>query len=527
MEIESSNLNWYLSLKRNQILDHTTSALLTFQSSDQSKLRALRQLSSFLKLTNASLDFVQFNTVFKLLVRFQVLNRENNIFPPEITRCASLLSRSLPLDDLTEQVMSLLEKDSSVDSLISLSTTLNLFENLTRENCSVVNNLTKILQTTLSTFVKLETRFYDNPFQLTRNAFLILFNFTSRKIKLEFDDFYLKMICKVLVMLKTSFSKNEIFTNQEFESLISNFAERMNLTGEQFLQSTVGLFTNDFVVSKEYEKWNEFSSTRKQFMGLVLNFPQIALLNLHSVLIIIEYCTNVENDPQTRFDALEALEAITHFESNQSHSENIRGCTKLILVNIVKKSLTWKVGKPNLKIRKAAMVCGVKFLRNGLFDELETSLIFSQLIPLIKSCLGDDHDAELRLMSLDFCQLIFWRLRTVLMHNDVLDIYASILERFDDAQDEIRVKAAEVFGTLYECNFCEFSKSLIEYILKVFFVHFDDSNELLQIQILKSLVSMAGKIGNSTLLETAKTYMEKFRHPDYCLKLIRILEEKS
>ena len=526
MEIEESNLIWFLNLKKDQILAHISSSLVNFQSSEQSKLKALRQLSSYLYLINGKLEFEQFDRVFKMLVKAYVIHRENPQFSTEIFRCSGLLSLTLPLDDLVEQISVMLEKESSVDSLMSLSSTLCLFEKITSNSKPLIKNSQRMIETILSTFLKLETRIYENPIQLTRNAFLILLNLLSKEFTLHFNDSGHRLVCKVLILLKTSFSKNEIFTDEEFDHLIEKFSHKTATKKNQFLSLTMILFVNDIFESREFEKWNEYSPTRKQFVGLVENFPYIAILNYHKVLLILNTGCQVDGDPITRFESLQALEkTISIQEGTYADSEIIKSSTQFIFLEIIKKALVWKVGKPNLKIRRAGILCGIRLLLTKQENKTELNSCLAVLIPCVKSCLSDDHDSDLRLMSLEFLKLVFVSLKQIAEQRDLGEIYNSILERLDDAQDHIRINSVATFEALVLCDKSDFSVSLMEYILKVFFIHFDDSNEDLQNAIYETLLKISEKIGKEVLLETAKKNLGRLRYPEKCALLVRKLEE--
>lgn len=527
MEIESENLSWFLNWKKDQILTHITSIILNFQSTEQLKLRSLRQLSSFLKLIGGNLDFVQFNTIFKILVKVSVLYRENQNFTREVLKCVTLLAITLPLDDLTEQIMVNVEKDSSVDSLVSLATTLNLYECLTRENKSTIKNPRKMIENILITFSKLESRFYENPLQLTSNSFLILMNIANKGLKVDFDLTISRLLCKVLMVLKTSFSESQIFSSNDFNLLIEKFSQMCSKPKQDFLATTIGLFFDDVWKNKEYEMWNEYSFVRKQFIGCVCNFREVALLSFDKVIVVLQKCCSFDNDFTTRFEALEALHSLSDVEKQNSLKSVFFDQIEAIFLNVIRVSMTWKVGKPNNKIRKAAVFCGIQIIKNQLVDDKQLSDLLSQMIPSIKSCMSDDWCPDLRFAVLEFCKLIFQQIQNLLKDNDIRDIYASILERLDDAQDDIRIKSVEVFEFLLLSDNCHFSSGILEYILKAFFIHFDDSNDKLQEQIFSTLINVREKIGMNILLDTALSNVGRFRYPGNCARLIEILQKNG
>ena len=66
-------------------------------------------------------------------------------------------------------------------------------------------------------------------------------------------------------------------------------------------------------------------------------------------------------------------------------------------------SIQWKVGKPQIKIRKAGVINMINLIEKKIIGEEQLLSAFSDLVPHLKNCLNDDWAPELRLAS---CELL-------------------------------------------------------------------------------------------------------------------------
>ena len=66
-------------------------------------------------------------------------------------------------------------------------------------------------------------------------------------------------------------------------------------------------------------------------------------------------------------------------------------------------SIQWKVGKPQIKIRKAGVINMMSLISNEIINEEQLRDCFSDLLPPLKNCLSDDWAPELRLAC---CELV-------------------------------------------------------------------------------------------------------------------------
>lgn len=74
-----------------------------------------------------------------------------------------------------------------------------------------------------------------------------------------------------------------------------------------------------------------------------------------------------------------------------------------LLKKVLIPSIQWKVGKPQIKIRKAGVINILALIEKKIINEEQLLDSFKDLIPHLKNCLSDDWAPELRLAS---CELL-------------------------------------------------------------------------------------------------------------------------
>ena len=67
-------------------------------------------------------------------------------------------------------------------------------------------------------------------------------------------------------------------------------------------------------------------------------------------------------------------------------------------------AIQWKVGKPQIKIRKAGVINMIALIERSIITEEQLLDSFKDLIPHLKNCLNDDWAPELRLASCELLQ---------------------------------------------------------------------------------------------------------------------------
>ncbi len=160
-------------------------------------------------------------------------------------------------------------------------------------------------------------------------------------------------------------------------------------------------------------------------------------------------------------------------QQTQLHS-NIVFYSNIILKMILIPSTVWKVGKPNIKIRKAAVICMMRLLEFRLIDPEKLYSAFKEIMTVLKNCIDDDWANDLRFTSVVLIKRMMEYLKEIMIDEDYKDIYPELLKRLDDSQDSIRIETANVLLVFFSQLQPDWSSSLYEYTVKNIFIHLDD-----------------------------------------------------
>lgn len=114
--------------------------------------------------------------------------------------------------------------------------------------------------------------------------------------------------------------------------------------------------------------------------------------------------------------------------------------------------MLWRSGKPNIKIRKAAILVFTKILKKKHFPGQDLHSMYPNIIAPLKDCLEDDWAADLRLTSIHFCQLLVTELSDYLDQIELSNLRTLLLTRLDDAQDAIRIETTATIRAFLSCK---------------------------------------------------------------------------
>lgn len=95
--------------------------------------------------------------------------------------------------------------------------------------------------------------------------------------------------------------------------------------------------------------------------------------------------------------------------------------------------MVWHVGKPNVSIRKAAVVCMIKLIENDLIEKEKLHENFTQVFNTMKNCLDDDWVHDIRFAGVVLTKHLIRYLRDLLVYDDWKQMYTELLKRLDDA----------------------------------------------------------------------------------------------
>jgi hypothetical protein len=96
-------------------------------------------------------------------------------------------------------------------------------------------------------------------------------------------------------------------------------------------------------------------------------------------------------------------------------------------------STVWKVGKPNIKIRKASVICMMRLLDHKLISKEKLYTHFKEVMGVLKNCIDDDWANDLRFASVVLIRRIVEYLSDVFDDEDYKEVYPELLKRLDDS----------------------------------------------------------------------------------------------
>lgn len=107
------------------------------------------------------------------------------------------------------------------------------------------------------------------------------------------------------------------------------------------------------IQSKEYASWNRTSKNRFKFDTIVRNCSSEVSRFLQDILQIFEFLVGPQSDLEVRMDTLVLIEYVI---SIPELHEALRSVGGQLLKRVLIVAIQWKVGKPQIKIRKAGVI---------------------------------------------------------------------------------------------------------------------------------------------------------------------------
>ena len=146
--------------------------------------------------------------------------------------------------------------------------------------------------------------------------------------------------------------------------------------------------------------------------------------------MIIAANVETEKDYELRMDMLGLTE---HFLLQKELHSTIVYYSDIILKMILIPAVVWRVGKPNVSVRKASVICMIKLLENSLIDPNKFHVSFRTLFDSLKNCLDDDWVNDIRYAALILVKQMIIHSGDVFETDDMNLIYPELLKRLDDA----------------------------------------------------------------------------------------------
>ena len=121
-------------------------------------------------------------------------------------------------------------------------------------------------------------------------------------------------------------------------------------------------------MKEDYDSWNKHTPQRFIFDMLVRRSNTAVVDFWDEILEIIATCVDQGRDFELRMDMLSLVE---HFLKTESLHSTIVFYSEIIVKMIIIPCLKWSVGIPANSIRKAAVVCMMTLINNGLIESVK------------------------------------------------------------------------------------------------------------------------------------------------------------
>jgi len=149
-------------------------------------------------------------------------------------------------------------------------------------------------------------------------------------------------------------------------------------------------------MKEDYEKWTKHTPERFIFDLLVRRSFTAVVDYWETILMIIAANVELDKDYELRMDMLSLIE---HFLIQEELHSTIIYYSDIIMKMILIPCTVWRAGKPNVSIRRAAVICMIKVLEQKLIEKNKMYSAFRPMLGYLKNCLDDDWANDLRFAS--------------------------------------------------------------------------------------------------------------------------------
>jgi len=313
-------------------------------------------------------------------------------------------------------------------------------------------------------------------------------------------------------------AKSDIERSIEDLALSSNFKAKNELYAHQ----VTGIL-REYVETKSYLKWDKNAKDRLKFDVIVRHCGSGVGDVLEYVMEILEYLVQPASDVEVKIDALALIEYMLKLPDLE---EQLCKYSQTLMSKVLIPAITWKAGKTHTKIRKAGVICMLHLIQRKVIPQETLMHLMADIRPLLKTSMSDDFAPDLRFASCNLMEALLTHLSDQLTDYELKDIYPILLERLDDSQDIIRIEITKSLRSFFKCQKLRMSPSILEYVLRILFIHLDDQNEQVQLAMF-NLLKEATNLDYKLVLGEAKLALSKQRYPRKCQELIRYVEENQ
>jgi hypothetical protein len=221
---------------------------------------------------------------------------------------------------------------------------------------------------------------------------------------------------------------------------MQNFTKRVDETIDKLsvncgLEKSSDLFSIELSsllddLQESYEHWDKNTPDRFIFDLLVRRAYTAVVDYWETILMIIAANVEEDKDYELRMDMLNLVE---HFLTTKELHSTIVFYSEIVLKMILMPPIAWRVGKPNTRIRKAAIICIIRIVEESLIDPKKLYANFRSLLTTLKNSLEDDWANDLRFAAVVLMKHLVRYLADEFDHEDYNLIYVELLKRLDDS----------------------------------------------------------------------------------------------
>jgi dynein assembly factor 5 len=286
---------------------------------------------------------------------------------------------------------------------------------------------------------------------------------------------------------------------------------------EEHLRGRLG----DLLAGADLELWEERSPKRHVLETLLRNSGPAVADHLAALAPVLARQASPEDASiPARIDLL----GLVHFlvtEGDPAVIEALHEHSAAFLEAVLIPNCVWRPGQSNNKIRKGGMVCIHAMMKQHLVSPTVLNAAFSDLLPILKSCLDDSWSPDNRMIACLVLACLLQEMQAEITAEQLREVYPEMLKRLDDSNDKIRTVVCEALSVFFKCLPPKWSRTLYEYILRTLFVHLDDPNPEIQ-QGIYGVLEAAVHQDYAAFIGEAKAAAAKSSHPRMCEELLRL-----
>ena len=472
--------------------------------------------------------------VVDLLPHFvSLIECQNDEILKEVNTCLKLYGQFIPIEDYSDFLFSKFN-DISIKSYLKISA--QIFTGYNDQNINE-ENLFKICEA-LSNSLFLQQNSDDIGSELLKATINLLSAYRKHNGNVNSDS--LSEILLLLLQTHAGYLQNhqkELLTLsvQSSERLYNQISTVIALLTKHNEDDNENKSDNDCIWQENFKKLYEridFKCNKENsyylFGALVYYSKQFISQHMGLISPVFQQCNNEQNTETARFNILSILHLLLKDTIEANNWKNYtQAIFEILLPNIV-----WKVGKFRMKLRAISLNCMLILYKNNSVDPNITWICRAKLISILKSRL-DDSEPDIRAVTVELFRYVLSNLRLMAKNNseeimnekELASLCQSILDRYDDSKDEIRILTCSTLQSLIKCmdnnkqNTAELYKNIIETSL----VHLDDSDDMLQQRIFSFLKDVSDF--NASVFHAQLTSVNTDHLQSKSQKLIQLLQK--